>query len=208
MHDPSTSWRQPLWQRAVYIILCAGWTLVKGSEFSLQILDRKNDEIEVLKSLYKNKQNEAEETIRKLEKKGDLYVHGGCSLRGGIVLCPSCGCGLTCFCYVQVSLSSSFASLDLIFPFDFQRLAQLSLLSKFQTVFSKGQRNPVLFNTYRFYESPKKTSLVILKCFDHLFQSFWNLWLKVYLFIYSVHFNQTTMFYLFRTIAARGFKHE
>ncbi|KFQ31410.1 Centrosomal protein of 112 kDa, partial [Mesitornis unicolor] len=34
-----------------------------------QILDRKNDEIEVLKSLYKTKQNEAEETIRKLEKK-------------------------------------------------------------------------------------------------------------------------------------------
>lgn len=34
-----------------------------------KILDRKNDEIELLKSLHKSKQNEAEETIRKLEKK-------------------------------------------------------------------------------------------------------------------------------------------
>ncbi|KAM6317721.1 centrosomal protein of 112 kDa [Podargus strigoides] len=34
-----------------------------------KILDRKNDEIEELKSFYKTKQNEAEETIRKLEKK-------------------------------------------------------------------------------------------------------------------------------------------
>ncbi|XP_065591481.1 centrosomal protein of 112 kDa isoform X2 [Cyrtonyx montezumae] len=34
-----------------------------------KILDRKNDEIEVLKSLHKTKQNEAEEMIRKLEKK-------------------------------------------------------------------------------------------------------------------------------------------
>ncbi|XP_074703109.1 centrosomal protein of 112 kDa isoform X2 [Strix aluco] len=39
-----------------------------------KILDRKNDEIEVLKSLYKNKQNEAEETIRKLEKKVQTLV--------------------------------------------------------------------------------------------------------------------------------------
>ncbi|XP_065549347.1 centrosomal protein of 112 kDa isoform X2 [Lathamus discolor] len=34
-----------------------------------KILDRKNDEIEALKSLYKTKQSEAEETIRKLETK-------------------------------------------------------------------------------------------------------------------------------------------
>ncbi|XP_015735513.1 centrosomal protein of 112 kDa isoform X1 [Coturnix japonica] len=34
-----------------------------------KILDRKNDEIELLKSLHRSKQNEAEETIRKLEKK-------------------------------------------------------------------------------------------------------------------------------------------
>ncbi|XP_065504127.1 centrosomal protein of 112 kDa isoform X2 [Caloenas nicobarica] len=39
-----------------------------------KILDRKNDEIEVMKSLYKNKQNEAEETIRKLEKKVQTLV--------------------------------------------------------------------------------------------------------------------------------------
>ncbi|XP_027327128.3 centrosomal protein of 112 kDa isoform X1 [Anas platyrhynchos] len=39
-----------------------------------KILDRKNDEIEVLKSLYKTKQNEAEETIRKLEKKVQTLV--------------------------------------------------------------------------------------------------------------------------------------
>ncbi|XP_053938908.1 centrosomal protein of 112 kDa isoform X2 [Cuculus canorus] len=39
-----------------------------------KILDRKNDEIEVLKSSYKTKQNEAEETIRKLEKKVQTLV--------------------------------------------------------------------------------------------------------------------------------------
>ncbi|NXC16513.1 CE112 protein, partial [Corythaeola cristata] len=39
-----------------------------------QILDRKNDEIEELKSQYKNKQNEAEETIRKMEKKVQTLV--------------------------------------------------------------------------------------------------------------------------------------
>ncbi|KAM6245166.1 centrosomal protein of 112 kDa isoform 2-T3 [Porphyrio hochstetteri] len=39
-----------------------------------KILDRKNDEIEVLKSFYKNKQNEAEETIRKLEKKVQTLI--------------------------------------------------------------------------------------------------------------------------------------
>lgn len=37
---------------------------------------------------------------------------------------------------------------------------------------------------------------MILKYFDHLFQTFWNLWLKVNLFIHSVHFSQTTMYYL------------
>ncbi|NWS75553.1 CE112 protein, partial [Crotophaga sulcirostris] len=40
-----------------------------------KILDRKNDEIEVLKSSYKTKQNEAEETIRKLEKKVQTLLH-------------------------------------------------------------------------------------------------------------------------------------
>nr|XP_013808540.1 PREDICTED: centrosomal protein of 112 kDa isoform X1 [Apteryx mantelli mantelli] len=39
-----------------------------------KILDRKNNEIEVLKTLYKTKQNEAEETIRKLEKKVQTLV--------------------------------------------------------------------------------------------------------------------------------------
>ncbi|NWW96300.1 CE112 protein, partial [Rhynochetos jubatus] len=39
-----------------------------------KILDRKNDEIEVLKSFYKTKQNEAEETIRKLEKRVETLV--------------------------------------------------------------------------------------------------------------------------------------
>ncbi|XP_054832880.1 centrosomal protein of 112 kDa [Eublepharis macularius] len=39
-----------------------------------KILDRKNNEIEVLKALYKTKQNEAEETIRKLEKKVQTLV--------------------------------------------------------------------------------------------------------------------------------------
>ncbi|NXX80654.1 CE112 protein, partial [Urocolius indicus] len=42
-----------------------------------KILDRKNDEIEVMKSFYKKKQSEAEETIRKLERKGDFYLRGG-----------------------------------------------------------------------------------------------------------------------------------
>ncbi|XP_048673423.2 centrosomal protein of 112 kDa isoform X4 [Caretta caretta] len=39
-----------------------------------KILDRKNNETEVLKTLYKTKQNEAEETIRKLEKKVQTLV--------------------------------------------------------------------------------------------------------------------------------------
>ncbi|NXI49440.1 CE112 protein, partial [Chloroceryle aenea] len=39
-----------------------------------KILDRKNDEIEVLKSLHKSKQNEAEEMNRKLEKKVQTLV--------------------------------------------------------------------------------------------------------------------------------------
>lgn len=59
--------------------------MLKYSEFSLQILDRKNDEIEVLKSTYIKKQKESEDMIRKLEKKGDFYPHG-CLLCAGIVL--------------------------------------------------------------------------------------------------------------------------
>uniref|UniRef100_A0A670I143 Centrosomal protein 112 n=1 Tax=Podarcis muralis TaxID=64176 RepID=A0A670I143_PODMU len=39
-----------------------------------KILDRKNNETEVLKTLYKTKQSEAEETIRKLEKKVQTLV--------------------------------------------------------------------------------------------------------------------------------------
>ncbi|XP_051490532.1 centrosomal protein of 112 kDa isoform X1 [Apus apus] len=39
-----------------------------------KILDRKNDEIEALKSIYKTKQNEAEEMIRKLQKKVEIVV--------------------------------------------------------------------------------------------------------------------------------------
>ncbi|NXC10346.1 CE112 protein, partial [Orthonyx spaldingii] len=39
-----------------------------------KILDRKNDEIDVLKSTYKKKQKESEETIRKLEKKVQTLV--------------------------------------------------------------------------------------------------------------------------------------
>uniref|UniRef100_A0A8D0BFV9 Centrosomal protein 112 n=1 Tax=Salvator merianae TaxID=96440 RepID=A0A8D0BFV9_SALMN len=39
-----------------------------------KILDRKNNEIEVLKTLYKTKQSESEETIRKLEKKVQMLV--------------------------------------------------------------------------------------------------------------------------------------
>ncbi|XP_058026461.1 centrosomal protein of 112 kDa isoform X7 [Ahaetulla prasina] len=39
-----------------------------------KILDRKNNEIDVLKSLYRTKQNEAEETIQKLEKKVQTLV--------------------------------------------------------------------------------------------------------------------------------------
>ncbi|XP_070596417.1 centrosomal protein of 112 kDa isoform X5 [Erythrolamprus reginae] len=39
-----------------------------------KILDRKNSEIDVLKSLYRTKQNEAEETIQKLEKKVQTLV--------------------------------------------------------------------------------------------------------------------------------------
>ena len=40
----------------------------------MQILERKNNEIEEMKTLYKKKQNEMEETIRKLEKKGDVVL--------------------------------------------------------------------------------------------------------------------------------------
>ncbi|KAM6469463.1 centrosomal protein of 112 kDa isoform 5-T5 [Liasis olivaceus] len=39
-----------------------------------KILDRKNDEIEVMKALYRTKQSEAEETIQKLEKKVQTLV--------------------------------------------------------------------------------------------------------------------------------------
>ncbi|XP_061471567.1 centrosomal protein of 112 kDa isoform X3 [Rhineura floridana] len=39
-----------------------------------KILDRKNNELEVLKTLYKTKQSEAEDTIRKLEKKVQMLV--------------------------------------------------------------------------------------------------------------------------------------
>lgn len=98
---------------------CLFGLLLKYCDFSLQILDRKNDEIEALKSLYKNKQNEAEETIRKLEKKGDFYIHGWFFLLGGTVLHPSCGCGLMCSVQVQMFLPSSFAGLDLLFAFRF-----------------------------------------------------------------------------------------
>ncbi|OPJ88504.1 hypothetical protein AV530_003051 [Patagioenas fasciata monilis] len=49
-------------------------SLFRMHEKETFILDRKNDEIEVMKSLYKNKQNEAEETIRKLEKKVQTLV--------------------------------------------------------------------------------------------------------------------------------------
>lgn len=41
---------------------------------SLQILDRKNGEIEEMKSLHRTKQKELEEVIRKLEKKGEKRV--------------------------------------------------------------------------------------------------------------------------------------
>lgn len=44
----------------------------KTFSIPLQILERKNSEIDELKTLYKKKQNESEETIRKLEKKGDV----------------------------------------------------------------------------------------------------------------------------------------
>ncbi|XP_030317529.1 centrosomal protein of 112 kDa [Calypte anna] len=50
-------------------------TLQKKHDVEVQkILDRKNDEIEVLKSVYKTKQNESEETIRKLQKKVQTVV--------------------------------------------------------------------------------------------------------------------------------------
>lgn len=55
----------------------------------LQILDRKNNEIEVLKTLYKTKQCESEETIRRLDKKGDeaWKQYSGLS---GIMFFPTC----------------------------------------------------------------------------------------------------------------------
>lgn len=40
----------------------------------MQILDRKNNETEVMKNMYKTKLSEAEDTIRKLEKKGDAAL--------------------------------------------------------------------------------------------------------------------------------------
>ncbi|NXG62283.1 CE112 protein, partial [Hemiprocne comata] len=50
-------------------------TLQQKHDVEVQkILDRKNDEIEALKSIYKTKQNEAEETIRKLQKKVEIVV--------------------------------------------------------------------------------------------------------------------------------------
>ena len=49
-----------------------------------QILDRKNGEIEELKASYRAKQKGSEETIRKLEKKGE----GSASRRG----LPTEGC--------------------------------------------------------------------------------------------------------------------
>lgn len=68
----------PLTGTSVYYSMHWLWlhafrSLLQCCESSLQILDRKNDEIELLKSLHKSKQNEAEETIRKLEKKGDFF---------------------------------------------------------------------------------------------------------------------------------------
>lgn len=39
-----------------------------------KILERKNNEIEELKTLYRKKQNEMEETARKLETKGDVIL--------------------------------------------------------------------------------------------------------------------------------------
>lgn len=72
-------------------------SLLQCCESSLQILDRKNDEIELLKSLHKSKQNEAEETIRKLEKKGDFFFFSVVGfyfiylvLHGDVVLHPLC----------------------------------------------------------------------------------------------------------------------
>lgn len=46
----------------------------KTFKIYLQILERKNNEIEELKTLYKKKQSETEETIRKLEKKGEVAL--------------------------------------------------------------------------------------------------------------------------------------
>lgn len=52
----------------------------KAFSIHLQILERKNSEIEELKTLYKKKQNEMEETITKLEKKGDVVLlHKSCN---------------------------------------------------------------------------------------------------------------------------------
>lgn len=59
----------------------------------------------------------------------------------------------------------------------------------------------------RFHERHQKFFFDI-EIFWPLIQNFWDLWFKVHLFIHSVHFNQTTMYYLFSTIVARGFKHE
>lgn len=40
-----------------------------------QILDRKNGEIEEMKSMYRAKQKDSEEMIRRLEKKGERSQH-------------------------------------------------------------------------------------------------------------------------------------
>lgn len=55
--------------------MCSVLNIRYAKIFYLQILERKNNEIEELKTLYKKKQNETEETIRKLEKKGDILLH-------------------------------------------------------------------------------------------------------------------------------------
>lgn len=46
--------------------------------FPLQILDRKNGELDELKTMYRAKQKESEESVSKLEKKGERsWGHGG-----------------------------------------------------------------------------------------------------------------------------------
>lgn len=56
--------------------VCQTTQHTKTFKIHLQILERKNSEIDELKTLYKTKQNEMEETVRKLEKKGDVvFLH-------------------------------------------------------------------------------------------------------------------------------------